>query len=102
MSAFRHEYLDNEWLNIKFAKMFKGRVYKMSGFGDQWFYETPKAKNRDNWFYFPKETTKSTVEQLVRKSVMTKKDYVYKATKDTPEPDEVTEYYALLDDGAVF
>ena len=102
MSYFKYEYLKNEALCKEFRSLFGGSIYKMHGLCDQWLYETPKAKNRDNCCYFPEDTTEDAIEDLVTKSIQDKKDYVYQATKDTPEPEGVTEYYRLIDAGCVF
>lgn len=96
MSAFKFEALKNIELGRRFSSMFKGSVYQVPDFGNLWIYETSKAKGEDNWLYFPEGTTEKDVEYLVKKSIKTGKDYVYKATKDTPKPENVAEYDKMI------
>ena len=102
MSAFKFESLKDIELDRSFSTMFKGAIYRLPSFGGIWIYETPKAKSEDNWLYFPEGTTEKEVEYLVRKSVKTGKDYVYKATKDTPKPENVAEYDEMAERGIIF
>ena len=102
MSAFKFYSLRNTELDTKFFKMFKGAIYQLPSFGGIWIYETPKAKNEDHWLYFPESTTESRVEYLVKKSIKAGKDYVYKATKDTPTPESIKEYDKMIARGIVF
>lgn len=101
MAAFKFESLQNRELSKKFSEMFKGIIYRIPIFDNLWVYETPKAKTEDDWLYFPEGTTEYRVEYLVKKSIKTGKDYVYRATKDTPTPESVKEYDRMVDEGYV-
>lgn len=99
MSDLSARYLKNEKLNRRFFELFNGRVYQIHEFNDLWVYQTPKTKK--DWLCFPEGITEDEVESLVKRSVVEKKDYVYKATKNTPIPASVRHYNKLIEMGCI-